>query len=139
MIPLRAAMPRTVTKPTSDPSERTPPVISAARTPPTSANGKRAKTTAAWYSGANFSAPQIHITFRRDRVTDRRPVKDDLDLLRFRAGVRVAFRLIPREQRFFDDFVALSEEIQRGAVLLEEMLAPERPLWDKADENNKAK
>jgi predicted phosphate transport protein (TIGR00153 family) len=42
--------------------------------------------------------------------------------------------LIPREQRFFDDFVALSEEIQRGAVLLEEMLAPERPLWDKADE-----
>jgi uncharacterized protein len=38
----------------------------------------------------------------------------------------VAFRLIPREQRFFDDFVALAEEIQRGAVLLEEMLAPER-------------
>jgi uncharacterized protein len=48
--------------------------------------------------------------------------------------VRVAFRLIPREQRFFDDFVALAEEINRGAVLLEEMLAPERPLWDKADE-----
>jgi uncharacterized protein len=46
----------------------------------------------------------------------------------------VAFRLIPREQRFFDDFVALAEEINRGAVLLEEMLAPERPLWDKADE-----
>ena len=46
----------------------------------------------------------------------------------------MAFRLIPREQRFFDDFVALAEEINRGAVLLEEMLAPERPLWDKADE-----
>jgi predicted phosphate transport protein (TIGR00153 family) len=36
--------------------------------------------------------------------------------------------------RFYDDFVALAEEIQRGAASLEEMLAPDRPLWDKADE-----
>ena len=46
----------------------------------------------------------------------------------------MAFRLIPREERFFDDFVALAEQIQKGAGLLEEMLAPERPIWDKADE-----
>ena len=46
----------------------------------------------------------------------------------------MAFRLIPREERFFDDFVALAEEICHGAALLEEMLAPEQPLWDKADE-----
>jgi predicted phosphate transport protein (TIGR00153 family) len=46
----------------------------------------------------------------------------------------VAFRLIPKEERFFDDFVALAEEIRIGATLLEEMLAPERPIWDKADE-----
>ncbi|OFW04338.1 MAG: hypothetical protein A3H96_27400 [Acidobacteria bacterium RIFCSPLOWO2_02_FULL_67_36] len=46
----------------------------------------------------------------------------------------MAFRLIPREERFYDDFVALGEEIRRGATLLEEMLAPERPIWDKADE-----
>jgi predicted phosphate transport protein (TIGR00153 family) len=46
----------------------------------------------------------------------------------------VAFRLIPKEERFFDDFVALAEEIRVGATLLEEMLAPERPIWDKADE-----
>jgi predicted phosphate transport protein (TIGR00153 family) len=46
----------------------------------------------------------------------------------------VAFRLIPREERFFDDFVAMAEQIRRGAVLLQEMLAPEQPLWDKADE-----
>jgi hypothetical protein len=46
----------------------------------------------------------------------------------------VAFRLIPREERFFDDFVALAEEIQKGAALLEEMIAPDRPIWDKADE-----
>jgi uncharacterized protein len=46
----------------------------------------------------------------------------------------VAFRLIPREARFFDDFVALAEHIRRGATLLEDMLAPEQPVWDKADE-----
>jgi predicted phosphate transport protein (TIGR00153 family) len=46
----------------------------------------------------------------------------------------VAFRLIPREERFFDDFVALAEEIRVGAALLEDMLAPDQPIWDKADE-----
>jgi predicted phosphate transport protein (TIGR00153 family) len=46
----------------------------------------------------------------------------------------VAFRLIPREERFFDDFVALAEQIQKGAGVLDEMLAPDRPIWDKADE-----
>jgi predicted phosphate transport protein (TIGR00153 family) len=46
----------------------------------------------------------------------------------------VAFRLLPKEERFYDAFVSLAEEIQRGASVLEEMLAPEQPLWDKADE-----
>ncbi len=46
----------------------------------------------------------------------------------------MAFRLIPKEERFFDDFVALAEQIQRGASLLKEMVAPEQPIWDKADE-----
>ena len=46
----------------------------------------------------------------------------------------MAFRLIPREERFFDDFVALAEQIRKGAALLEEMIAPDRPIWDKADE-----
>ena len=46
----------------------------------------------------------------------------------------LAFRLIPKEEKFFEDFVAMAEQINRGAVLLEEMLAPEQPLWDKADE-----
>ena len=46
----------------------------------------------------------------------------------------MTFRLIPKEERFYDDFVALAEEIRRGGSLLEEMLAPEQPLWDKADE-----
>ena len=46
----------------------------------------------------------------------------------------MTFRLLPREERFYDDFVALAEEIRRGASILEEMLAPEQPLWDKADE-----
>jgi hypothetical protein len=46
----------------------------------------------------------------------------------------VAFRLIPREEKFYDDFQALAEQIRVGAILLEEMLAPEHPIWDKAEE-----
>jgi predicted phosphate transport protein (TIGR00153 family) len=46
----------------------------------------------------------------------------------------VAFRLIPREEKFFTDFQALATELQRAGQLLEEMLAPEHPIWDKADE-----
>jgi predicted phosphate transport protein (TIGR00153 family) len=46
----------------------------------------------------------------------------------------MAFRLIPREERFYSDFQALADELKRGARLLEEMVAPERPIWDKADE-----
>ena len=46
----------------------------------------------------------------------------------------MAFRLIPREARFFDDFVAMAEQIRVGAAMLEEMLAPDKPIWDKADQ-----
>jgi len=49
----------------------------------------------------------------------------------------VAFKLsslIPREERFYDEFVALAEEIRGGAALLVTMLASEHPVWDKADE-----
>jgi uncharacterized protein len=47
---------------------------------------------------------------------------------------RVGFRLIPREERFFDDFQALADQIRAGAELLEQMLAPDHPIWDKAEE-----
>jgi predicted phosphate transport protein (TIGR00153 family) len=43
-------------------------------------------------------------------------------------------RLIPREEKFYHDFQALADELHRGAELLEEMLAPDRPAWDKAEE-----
>ena len=46
----------------------------------------------------------------------------------------MAFRLIPREEKFFNDFQALADELKRGAALLEEMLEPDRPIWEKADE-----
>ena len=46
----------------------------------------------------------------------------------------MAFRLIPREEKFYTDFQALADELYRGALLLEEMLAPDHPLWAKADE-----
>lgn len=34
-----------------------------------------------------------------------------------------AFRLIPREEKFFADFQAMAEQLRNGAVLLEEMLS----------------
>ena len=46
----------------------------------------------------------------------------------------MAFRLIPKEERFYDDFTAMAEQIRVGAGLLDEMLAPDKPIWDKADE-----
>jgi len=46
----------------------------------------------------------------------------------------MAFRLLPREEKFYSDFQALADELKRGAGLLESMLAPERPDWNKADE-----
>ncbi len=46
----------------------------------------------------------------------------------------MAFRLIPREEKFYDDFAALADQIRFGAGLLRAMLAPDRPIWDKADE-----
>jgi uncharacterized protein len=48
------------------------------------------------------------------------------------------FRLIPREEKFFTDFQALADELKRGARLLEDMLAPEHPAWEKADEIKEA-
>jgi len=46
----------------------------------------------------------------------------------------VAWRLIPREEKFYSDFIAMADELNNGAMLLEQMLAAERPIWDKAEE-----
>ena len=46
----------------------------------------------------------------------------------------MAFRLIPREEKFYADFQALADELKRGSDLLEAMVAPDHPLWDKAEE-----
>jgi predicted phosphate transport protein (TIGR00153 family) len=46
----------------------------------------------------------------------------------------VAFSLIPREEKFYKDFQALAEELKKGARLLEQMVAPEKSIWDNADE-----
>ncbi len=43
------------------------------------------------------------------------------------------FRLIPREERFFQDFVGLAEELRGGARLLKHMLAVDPPDMSKAD------
>ena len=46
----------------------------------------------------------------------------------------MAFRFLPREEKFYADFLAMADELQKGARLLEEMLAGEKAIWDKADE-----
>jgi uncharacterized protein len=46
----------------------------------------------------------------------------------------MAFRLIPREEKFYADFLAMADELKHGARTLEAMLAPDRPVWEKADE-----
>jgi uncharacterized protein Yka (UPF0111/DUF47 family) len=44
----------------------------------------------------------------------------------------VRFRLIPREEKFYSDFVALADELVTGARLLEKMLGSDPPDWDNA-------
>jgi predicted phosphate transport protein (TIGR00153 family) len=44
------------------------------------------------------------------------------------------FRLIPREEKFYADFIAMADQIRTGARLLVEMLATDPPLADKAHE-----
>ena len=46
----------------------------------------------------------------------------------------VGFRLIPREESFYADFVAMADQIRGGARLLVDMLSSEPPLADKAHE-----
>jgi len=36
--------------------------------------------------------------------------------------VAAAFRLIPREEKFYTDFLSMADELQKGARLLEDML-----------------
>ncbi|HET7436379.1 MAG TPA: DUF47 family protein [Thermoanaerobaculia bacterium] len=46
----------------------------------------------------------------------------------------MAFRLIPREERFYDDFKLMADQIRAGALLLEQMLAVDPPRADKEHE-----
>ena len=46
----------------------------------------------------------------------------------------MAFRLIPKEEKFYDDFTAVAEQITKGAALLEQMIATDPPRYDLAHE-----
>jgi predicted phosphate transport protein (TIGR00153 family) len=48
--------------------------------------------------------------------------------------VAFRFRLIPRNEDFYDQFVTLAAQLRVGSGLLEEMLAPDPAIWDKAEE-----
>jgi uncharacterized protein len=44
------------------------------------------------------------------------------------------FRLIPREDKFYDDFLAIADQLKVASRMLEEMLASDPPVMDKAAE-----
>jgi predicted phosphate transport protein (TIGR00153 family) len=46
----------------------------------------------------------------------------------------MAFRLIPKEEKFYSDFLSLADQLMKGSGVLEDMLSADRPNWDKADE-----
>jgi len=63
-------------------------------------------------------------------------VRGTSEIVRPEGGVFVKWRLIPREEGFFDDFVSMAKEILRAARLLEDMVAADRPLLERATEIN---
>ena len=46
------------------------------------------------------------------------------------------WRLIPRDEAFFESFVKTASEIRFAATLFQEMVAPDEPLWDRAAQIN---
>jgi uncharacterized protein Yka (UPF0111/DUF47 family) len=44
------------------------------------------------------------------------------------------FRLIPHEEKFYDDFKMMADQLRQGARLLETMFAVDPPIADKAHE-----
>ena len=46
------------------------------------------------------------------------------------------WRLIPREEAFFESFVQMAVEIRQAATLFEEMVAPDEPIWDRVSRIN---
>jgi len=42
------------------------------------------------------------------------------------------FRLIPREEKFYEDFISMVDQVKLGALLLAEMFAGEKPIASKA-------
>ena len=44
------------------------------------------------------------------------------------------FSLIPQDGRFFDDFILLAQELRKASRVLADMLTPDHPRWEAADE-----
>src|SRR5436305_12260484 len=77
--------------------------------------------------GTRASRPHLH-----ERA--RRPRSQEIQSARFRGGSPVRFRLLPREETFYADFIAMADQLKAGAKLLEEMFATDPPIADKAHE-----
>jgi uncharacterized protein len=48
--------------------------------------------------------------------------------------MRLGFRLLPKNEDFYSAFIALAAQLRIGGGLLEEMLARDPAVWDKAEE-----
>ena len=48
----------------------------------------------------------------------------------------VKWRLIPRDEAFFESFVTMANEIRSAATLFQEMVGPPEPIWDRASQIN---
>lgn len=46
------------------------------------------------------------------------------------------WRLIPRDEAFFESFVTMANEIRSAATLFQEMVGPPEPIWDRASQIN---
>ncbi len=46
------------------------------------------------------------------------------------------WRLIPRDEAFFESFVTMANEIRSAATLFQEMVGPSEPIWDRASKIN---
>src|SRR5687767_3947414 len=76
--------------------------------------------------------PQAH-SAPRVGLVQRLPRNRLLESARFERCTLARFRLIPREEKFYEDFLAMADQIRTGAGLLQELLAVDPPAMDKVD------
>ena len=110
---------------TSTPITNAAPLVLMSLTAPTRGNEPRDHHAIALCSLA-------HAASQRPCWTTRRRSRNTLETWPSQSSYVFRLRLVPREEKFFQDFVALADRIVSGATLLEQMLASDPPNWETA-------